>query len=185
MSFALPDGLPPGRFVARGPELVWVSAEFPDDVERLWSRLLSEQPVHGLVPLLCRPGALGSPLALDHIDAVRLEEVLAEDFAEYRRRRLPFWTDPTPESAPGGIEAWPHDPGPPFEQWPGLAPRVPAASAGPTSEEAAARLLDRLMETGPFGLEECCLVLVPAGRSSDALALTGWSADRSPCPAPH
>ncbi|MFE2582052.1 DUF4253 domain-containing protein [Streptomyces sp. NPDC059378] len=177
MSFALPDGLPPGRFVTCGPELVWVSDEFPDDVERLWPRLLSEQPAHGLVPLLCRPGALGSPVALDHVDAIRLEEVLATDFAEYRRRRLPFWTDPTPESVPEGIEPWPHDPGPPFEQWPGLAPQVPAVAAPPTSEEAAARLLDRLMETGPFGLEECCLVLVPARRSSDALALIGWSAE--------
>ncbi|MFJ1611060.1 hypothetical protein ACIOHS_48480 [Streptomyces sp. NPDC088253] len=37
---------------------------------------------------------------MDHVDAVRLEEVLAADFADDRRRRLPFWTDPTPVPVP-------------------------------------------------------------------------------------
>ncbi|MFK0026632.1 hypothetical protein [Streptomyces sp. NPDC090798] len=37
---------------------------------------------------------------MDHVDAVRPEEVLATDFAEYRRGRLPFWTDPTPVPVP-------------------------------------------------------------------------------------
>ncbi|MGW2402958.1 hypothetical protein ACWCXK_00270 [Streptomyces sp. NPDC001739] len=121
---------------------------------------------------------MGRPLSLDHVEAVRLEEVLATDFAEYRRRRLPFWTDyPTPAPVPEGIEPWPHDPGPPFEQWPGLAPQMPLTSEGPTPQETAASLLARLIETGRFGLDECRLVLVPAQRSSDALALIGWSAE--------
>ena len=177
MSFALPDGLPPGRFLSRGPVRVWVSDEFPQDVERLWPRLLNEQRAHGLVPILCWPDAMGRPLSLDHVDAVRLEDELATDFAEYRRRRLPFWTDPTPVPVPEGIELWPHDPGPPFEQWPGLAPEMPATSEGPTPREAASGLLAGLIETGRFGLDECRLVLVPAHRSSDALALIGWSAE--------
>ncbi|MFE7395099.1 DUF4253 domain-containing protein [Streptomyces sp. NPDC057582] len=177
MSFALPDGLPPGRFLSCGPARVWVSDEFPQDVERLWPRLLSERREHGLVPLLCWPDAMGRPLTLDHVDAVCLEEVMAADFAEYRRRRLPFWMDPTPAPVPEGIEPWPHDPGPPFEQWPGLTPEMPIASSGPTPEEAASSLLAGLIETGQFGLDECRLVLVPARRSSDVLALIGWSAD--------
>ncbi|MEU2624726.1 DUF4253 domain-containing protein [Streptomyces sp. NPDC007157] len=123
---------------------------------------------------------MGRPLSLDDVDTVRLEKVLATDFAEYRRSRLPFWTDPTPVPVPEeieGIAPWPHDPGPPFEQWPGLAPHMPATTAGPTAEEAAASLLTRLMKTGPFGLHECRLVLVPAQRGSAALALTGWSTE--------
>ena len=143
----------------------------------MWPRLLSEQEVHGLVPLLCWPEAMGRPLGFDHVDAVRLEETLAGDFAEYRRRRLPFWSDPTPVDVPDGIEPWPHDPGPPFEQWPGLAPRMPAAPAGPTPGEAASQLLARLVKSGGFELHACRLVLAPAHRGSDALALLGWSAE--------
>ncbi|MGW6056025.1 DUF4253 domain-containing protein [Streptomyces sp. NPDC055189] len=181
MSFALPDGLPPGRFLPSGPARVWVSDAFPHDIERLWRRLLSEQTAWGLVPLLCWPDAMGSPVCPADIDAVRLEDVLATDFAEYRRQRLPLWMDPTPAPVPEGVEPWPHDPGPPFEQWPGLAPQVPTAPADPRSEEAAASLLARLIETDPFGLDECRLVLVPARRSSDALASIGWSA-QAPLP---
>ncbi|MEW2622898.1 DUF4253 domain-containing protein [Streptomyces sp. NPDC048106] len=181
MSFALPDGLPPGRLLSSGPVRIWVSDAFPQDVDQLWPRLLSEQKSCGLVPLLCRPDAMGRPLGLDHLDPVRLEEVLATDFAEYRRRRLPFWMDPTPAPAPEGIEPWPHDPGPPFEQWPGLAPQMPATSADPKPGEAATSLLARLIGTGQSGLDECRLVLVPARRGSDALALIGWSA-QAPLP---
>ncbi|WP_223281083.1 hypothetical protein [Streptomyces antnestii] len=148
MSFALPDGLPPGRFLSSGLARVWVSDEFPHDIERLWHRLLSEPTTCGLVPLMCRPDAMGRPVGLSDVDAVSLEDVLATDFAEYRRRRLPFWMDPTPAPVSGGVEPWPHDPGPPFEQWPGLAPQMPATSADPTPDEAAASLLAWLIETG-------------------------------------
>lgn len=174
---ALPDGLPPGRFLSRDPVPVWVSDEFPQDIERLWPHLLSEQRALGLVPLLCWPAAMGRPLSPDHADAVRLEEVLAADFVEYRRRRLPFWTNPTPAPVLDGAEPWPHDRWPPFEQWPGLTPAMPVTSAGPTPEAAASSLLAGLIETCEFGLDECRLVLVPAHRSSDALALIGWSAE--------
>ncbi|MFH8492274.1 DUF4253 domain-containing protein [Streptomyces longisporoflavus] len=176
MSFALPNGLPPGRFQSSGPAQAWVSDEFPHDIERLWPRLLSEQAACGLVPLMCWPGARGTPLGLGQVEAVRLEERLASDFAEYRRRRLSSWTDPTPAPVPEGVEPWPHDPGPPFEQWPGLAPPVPTTSADPTPEEAASSLLARLIETGQFGLDECRLMLVATRRGSDALASIGWSA---------
>ncbi|MGQ4379270.1 DUF4253 domain-containing protein [Streptomyces sp. SAS_267] len=172
MSFALPDGLPPGRFLPSGLPRVWVSDEFPRDVEELWPRLLSYQSAYGLVPLLCEPDALGTPLSLDQVDAVSLEEELATDFAEYRRRRLPWWSDPTPVPAPEGIEPWPHDPGPPFEQWPGLAPPMPATPASPSPEQAASNLLAWLVRRGL--LYECRLMLVPARRGSDALASIGW-----------
>ncbi|MFI6874063.1 DUF4253 domain-containing protein [Streptomyces sp. NPDC050400] len=185
MPFALPDGLPPGQFLSSGPVPLWSSDDFPDDVEVLWPRLLQDLRGRGLVPLLCGPGSPGKPLGLDHVDAVRLEEVLAADFAEYRRRRLPVWTDPAPDPmpdpasdlAPDGTEPWPHDPGPPFDRWPGQAPRMPATAADPTPGEAASSLLAGLVDDAPFGLEDCRLVLVPARRGSDAVALLGWTAE--------
>ncbi|MFF4306785.1 DUF4253 domain-containing protein [Streptomyces sp. NPDC001601] len=181
MTFALPDGLPPGRFVPLGPTSVWVSDDFPSDVRQLWPRLLDGRREHGLLPLLCWLDEMGKPLGPEEVDAVRLEEVLAADFAEYRRKRLPFWTNPTPAPVPEeeeeGIEPWPHDPGPPFTHWPGLAPRMPVTSACPTPEEAASGLVSELVETAPYGLYDCRLVLVPARRGSDALAVIGWSAE--------
>ncbi|MFF1298387.1 MULTISPECIES: DUF4253 domain-containing protein [unclassified Streptomyces] len=120
---------------------------------------------------------MGSGLSLDGVEAVRLEEVLAAHFAEYRRRRLPLWSNPTPVPVSEGIAPWPHDPGPPFAQWPGLAAGMPVTSADATPEEAASGLLTELIQTRPFGLDFCRLVLVPARRGSDALALIDWSAE--------
>ncbi|MER6464400.1 DUF4253 domain-containing protein [Streptomyces sp. NPDC001228] len=185
MSFALPDGLPPGRFQAHGPACVWVSDAFPEDVHRLWRSLLNGREQHGLVPLLSWRDELGSPIGPAEVDAVRLDEVLPADFAEYRRGRLPFWTNPAPDPDPElielGIEPWPHDPGPPFERWPGLAPGMPVTDTGPTPDEAALDLLAGLVAKGPFGLYDCRLVLVPARRGSEALASAGWSS-QAPLP---
>ncbi|MFE7842301.1 DUF4253 domain-containing protein [Streptomyces sp. NPDC057474] len=172
MPFPLPDGLPVGRFTTRGPAHTWVSDELPDDLEELWPRLLSEHEATGLLPVLSRADAIGEPLDPALVDAVRLEEALAADFAEYRRRRLPFWTDPTPVPVPEDVEPWPHDPGPPFERWPGLAPAMPVTPTGPTLWEAASGAPARIADTD-FGVFECRLVLVPARRGSDALALLG------------
>ncbi|MFD3842776.1 DUF4253 domain-containing protein [Streptomyces sp. NPDC058642] len=177
MSFTLPTGLPAGRFLSCGPTDLWVSDEFPQNIEQLWPRLRGEHGTHGRIPLLCWPSAMGSGLSLVDVEAIRLEEVLAADFAEYRRKRLPLWTDPTPVPVPEGIEPWPHDPGPPFERWPGLAAGMPATSAGPTPDEAASGLLAELIRTRPYGLDFCRLLLVPARRGSDALALIDWSAE--------
>ncbi|MFQ3557864.1 hypothetical protein QZN11_13880 [Streptomyces gramineus] len=76
MSFALPDGLPPGRFQAHGSACVWVSDAFPEDVHRLWRSLLNGREERGLVPLLCWRDELGSPIGPEEVDAVRLDEVL-------------------------------------------------------------------------------------------------------------
>ncbi|SEB65633.1 protein of unknown function [Streptomyces sp. 2131.1] len=176
--FTLPDALPPGRFLTLGLSPVWVSDGFPRDVEALWPRLLNEHRSHGLVPLLCRPDEMGRPVAPHDVEPLPLDEVLAADFVAYRRHRLPFWADPTPAPVPEGIdvEPWPHDPGPPFEQWPGLAAEVPVTSTSTTPEEAASRTLTGLVRAGRglIDLRGCRLVLVPAPRSGDALALLGW-----------
>lgn len=128
---------------------MWVSDDFLRDVEGLWRRLLGEAGEPGLVPLLCRPDALGTPLGPDRLDAVRLEETLAADFAEYRRARLPFRTDPTPVPVPERAEPWPRDPGPPFTRWPGLAPGPPALPGGRTPGEAAFRTPAGLVDDPP------------------------------------
>ncbi|WP_445279307.1 DUF4253 domain-containing protein [Streptomyces sp. DSM 118148] len=174
MVFALPEGLPPGRFVSSGPVCVWVADELPSNVEGVWRPLLHGQDDTGLVPLLSGP-FLDRPTDLAEISAVRLENVLASDFAEYRRRRLPCWTDPKP--VPEGIAPWPHDPGPPFETWPGLTPATSVTNADPSPADAAARTIGHLIATNPYQLAGCSLVLVPAQRSADIPALLGWNAE--------
>ena len=176
MVFHLPAGLTSGRFERRGSSEIWICDELPDKLEELWADLLQQAPVTGLQPHLCWPGDHGRPEAPAAADAVRLEEVLAADFAAYREERLPWWTAPPslelPEGTPEGVAPWPHDPGPPFDSWPGLAPAGPESSTGPGPEEAAARTAVDL-RAGPYapGLD---LVLVPARRSADVPALVGW-----------
>lgn len=174
MVFHLPAGLTSGRFERRGSAEVWFSDELPDGLEELWVDLLRQAPVTGLQPHLCWQGDHGTPERLEAADAVRLEEVLAADFAAYREKRLPWWTAPaSPDDTPEGVEPWPHDPGPPFDSWPGLAPAGPDIGTGPDPEEAAARVAVDLCQ-GRYapGLD---LALVPARRSADVPALVGWN----------
>ncbi|MEU1267010.1 DUF4253 domain-containing protein [Streptomyces sp. NPDC005799] len=181
MVFSLPEGLPRGRFVRLGAVEVWVSAELPGDIVELWPRLMERAEVSGLYPYLCHRDALDSPLDLAEVDAVRLEPVLAADFAEYRRRRLPSWSAPAQDDAdddlPEGVAPWPHDPGPPFESWPGLAAAVPGGGVGDCGPaQAAARTVEDVLRTDPYAYA-CVLVLVPARRSADVPAVTGWAAE--------
>jgi hypothetical protein len=50
---------------------------------------------------------------------------------------------------------------------------MPVMPTDPTPEEASTKTLTRLIDVGCFGLDGCRLVLVPASRSSDAVALLG------------
>ncbi|MFJ2741149.1 DUF4253 domain-containing protein [Streptomyces sp. NPDC087440] len=152
--FALPDGLPPGRFQLHEATPVWLSDTRPAPPLPL---------APGLVALLCHPYALGGPVEFAHLP---LEETLAEAFTAYRRERLPLWTNPDPHPAPEDIEPWPHDPGPPFTTWPGLAPGTPALPAPPPPFPL----------TDPE-LADTRLLLTPAPRPSEALARLGWTAD--------
>ncbi|RPF33687.1 uncharacterized protein DUF4253 [Streptomyces sp. TLI_185] len=177
MVFPLPDGLPSGRFESRGAVDVWVSEELPDDIVELWPRLMESAAETGVQPHLCWPGDPFFLQDLEAVDAVRLESVLAADFAEYRQKRLPSWREPARyDDLPEGIEPWPHDPGPPFESWPGLAGAAESRTDGPTPEEAAARLVEDLLGTHPFA-HACRLALVPARRSADVPAVLGWSSE--------
>src|SRR5882757_3925284 len=183
MTFALPDGLPPGRPEPHGSAGVWISDELPEDIERLWGHLLEQQEATGLFPLLCSAD-LPARSQLAEADAMRLEPVLAADFAEYRRQRLPSWSNPMSEEvfrelfreAPEEVEPWPHDPGPPFENWPGLAPPTAVAADSPSPAQAAARTVARLVE-GCHGPQAYRLALVPAQRSADLPELLGWPSE--------
>ena len=177
MVFPLPDGLPSGRFESRGAVDVWVSEELPDDIVELWPRLMKSAEATGVYPHLCRPDDRFFLQDLEDVDAVRLETVLAADFAEYRRKRLPSWREPaTYDDLPEGIAPWPHDPGPPFESWPGLAEAVEGTAGGPSPEQAAARVVEDLLKTHPYA-RTCHLALVPARRSADVPAVLGWSSE--------
>ncbi|MFF0094409.1 DUF4253 domain-containing protein [Streptomyces canus] len=177
MVFSLPDGLPSGRFERRGPTEVWLCDELPDSVEELWAGLLRQASVTGLYPHLCRPDDHGRPENPAAADAVELEAVLEADFAAYRQKRLPYWSDPStaelPEDTPEDVEPWPHDPGPPFSGWPGLAPAGPVGGAGPGPEEAAAHAVAELLCTDPYAAS-LTLALVPARLSADVPAVVGW-----------
>ena len=189
MTFPLPaePPLPSGRFEPRGDVEVWFSDELPDDLVELWSRLLESADVTGLYPFICWRDDPHQPEDLSEVDAIRLDAVLAADFAEYRRRRLPYWSNPAaadvlPDGVPDDvreyIEPWPHDPGPPFESWPGLAAGGPDtdAGAGVSAAQAAQRAVEELLGDEPF-VHTCQLALVPARRSADVPAIVGWAAE--------
>ncbi len=84
---------------------MWFSDELPDELDELWPR----------------------PLDLSEVDAIRLDTVLAADFAVHRRRRLPYWSKPATvepppdDDDPEDFKPWPHDPGPSFG-WAAEAP---------------------------------------------------------------
>lgn len=86
-SFRCPTGCPRGGSSNGVRRRVWICDELPDDVEKVWAELLRRAPVTGLQPHLCWPDDPARPADPAAADAVRLEEVLAADFAEYRRRR--------------------------------------------------------------------------------------------------
>lgn len=175
MTFSLPAGLPSGHFARRGPTEIWLADELPDGLEELWVRLLRRAPAGGLYPHLCWPGDHVTPGGTAAADAVDLDKALTADFAAYREARLPYWSDPStaepPDDTPEDVEPWPHDPGPPFDSWPGFAPAGPDTGADPA--EAAGRAVAELLCTDPFA-GSFRLALVPARCSADVPALAGW-----------
>ncbi|MDV7215712.1 DUF4253 domain-containing protein [Streptomyces prunicolor] len=185
MALPLPDELSllSGRFEARGEVEVWFSDELPEDLVELWPRLLESAEVTGLYPFICRRDDPYQVQDLSEVDAIRLDDVLAGDFVEYRRRRLPYWSNPAAggdvlpdDDDPEDFGSWPHDPGPPFETWPGLAAGDPGTGAGVSAAEAGGWAVEELLGDEPF-VHTCQLALVPARRSADVPAIVGWAAE--------
>lgn len=154
---------------------MWVADELPADLGSLWRGATEQHAATGLLPLLCPPGHPATPGEAARADEIRLDAELAAGFAAYRRERLPYWSDPTPpDDTPEGVEPWPHDPGPPFESWPGFAPAVPAAGgSGLSAVEAAAQVASHTAASGWHS--QCRLALVPARRAADLPAALDWS----------
>ncbi|MGW0836602.1 DUF4253 domain-containing protein [Streptomyces prunicolor] len=187
MVFPLPDELSPlsGRFESRGEVEVWFSDELPEDLVELWPRLLESAEVTGLYPFICWRDDPYQVQDLSEVDAIRLDDVLAADFVEYRRRRLPNWSNPAAggdvlpdpdDDDPEDFGSWPHDPGPPFESWPGLAVGGVGTGAGVSAAEVGGWAVEELLGDEPF-VHTCQLALVPARRSADVPAIVGWAAE--------
>lgn len=172
---ALGLNLPAGTLVSQtddGPwhePLLWCS-DTPVDAAA-WNRLLPAARTAGLHPVLLEPREDGgepfwrgglAPDATADPGAHDVEEILAD-----------LWTTFTVEHGPFGDEdekADFRDSLAPFgEEWPGLAPALPAETdPDRRAAEIAASLVDGGWLTRPH------LGLVPAGRSADIPAAIGW-----------
>lgn len=166
---ALPSApLPPGRFLdGPGPQ-PWVSDELVGEPAELWTRCHEQREATGLRPVLfswfslC--GAIESP---EHIGRIDLDAELRSVWREERAFFQSFAEEP---SGPDDVELLPS-----FDEWPGLAPAVPADPASPDPDAVATAAVRRLLERKR--LDGCRLLLVPAERDADIPALIGWGAE--------
>lgn len=170
------DGLPSGHHIARGTTRVWCSDELPENVAELWPTLRAQRDVTGLTPFLTWPDDTYQPLSPADVDTVDLGAVLPARFTDYRRELLRLHALPAVD-VPEEVEPWPYNPSPPFESWPGLAPSTSRAPDYPSPVDAAARTVDGIVRSGPHGLSDCRLTLVPAAWGIDVLAHFGWWTD--------
>ncbi|MFC7265687.1 DUF4253 domain-containing protein [Streptomyces lutosisoli] len=174
MTFSLPEGLPAGHFVPDGSPVMWYSDQPPADPLAAWTGHQRQQHVTGLLPLLCYSDVRPAPFDLAAVDAFDLEGELEKAWRTHRRRQLArLAAPPEPVDCPEDIEPWEDDPGPPFEQWPGLAPAT-LPSAGVDPDEAARSAFALLADEWPYELWDGRLALVAARRSADIPAVVGW-----------
>ncbi|WP_078629431.1 DUF4253 domain-containing protein [Streptomyces sp. 142MFCol3.1] len=176
MTFPLPDRLPAGHLIRTpdGTPVMWCSESPPADPHAAWIGHQRRQAATGLLPVLCYRDVRPTPFDPADVDAFDLEGELAKNWAEYRRRRFAVSDGPSePFDCPEDVEPWEDDPGPPFEQWPGLAPAtLPAGGVDP--DEAARAAFAHLVDDDPYALTEARLGLVAAERSADIPALLDW-----------
>lgn len=173
--FALPDGLPSGHFLPPASPTLWQSDTPVAEPVQLWTRCQRHEGVTGLRPVLSRwpihPGPASHPA---EIAAYQLEPSLEASWRSYRELQLSGLGIPA-DLLPADVQPWEPDPGPPYEQWPGLAPAVDAAEGNDPEQVPPLVLADLLAD--PRGLGEPYLVLVPAARSADIPAVMAWDAD--------
>jgi hypothetical protein len=176
--FHLPDGLPSGQFLPPASPSLWQSDAPVAEPVQLWARCQQREEVTSLRPVLAGypiyPWPASDPA---EIAAFGLEAELEASWRSYRELQLSGQL--MPANLPADVEPWEPDPGPPYEQWPGLAPAVGTADTIDPDEVPRLVLADLL--AGPRGLGEPYLVLVPAARSADIPAVMGWDADVPAC----
>jgi hypothetical protein len=172
--FHLPGGLPSGQFLPPASPTLWQSDAPVTGAVELWARCRQHEDVTGLRPVLSGwpidPQPARDPA---EIAAYQLEPHLEAFWRSYRELQLSGQLAPV--NLPDDVEPWDPDPGPPYEQWPGLAPAVGTAE-GPDPDQVPRLVLAGLL-AGPRGLGDPYLVLVPAARSADIPAVMAWDAD--------
>jgi hypothetical protein len=118
----------------------------------------------GLRPVLyswpCDPEYAVPPAVVSEF---ALEEELETVWHAYRARQLERLAAPEdPGIWPDDVEPWEHDPGPPFDHWPGLAPA--GSTANTTDRDTAARSALGVLMADRFAPQPSHLALVPAAR---------------------
>src|SRR5260221_7125550 len=175
--FHLPDGLPSSIFLRPASSSLWEYGPRVAEPVGLWARCQQREEVTGLRPVLAgdpiHPWPASDPA---EIAAFGLEAELEASWRSYRELQLSGQLMPV--DLPADVEPWEPDPGPPYEQWPGLAPAVSTADTIDPDEVPRLVLADLL--AGPRGLGEPYLVLVPASRSRAIPAVMGWDAHCPP-----
>ena len=170
----LPEGLPPGRFLPPASPSLWQSDAPVAEPAELWARCQQREDGTGLRPVLAGwpidPWPASDPA---EIAAVQLEAELEASWRSYRELQLSGRL--LPVNLPADAGPWEPDPGPAYEQWPGLAPA--ADTADTINPDEIPRLVLAGLLARPRGLGEAYLVLVPAARSADIPAVMGWNAD--------
>lgn len=162
---------------SRSPSL-WISDAPVTEPVTWWLRCQQQVDSTNLRPVLYSwPNDPDRRVVPPAISESRLEAELEASWHSYLAMRLRWQTEASDDyELPEDVEPFEHDPGPPYEQWPGLAHET--SESGALAPEEAARLALEELVAGPHGLAHSSyLALVPVSRSADIPAAMGWRAD--------
>ncbi|MQY13345.1 hypothetical protein SRB5_34910 [Streptomyces sp. RB5] len=171
----LPGDLPEGRLLGPSEQMqrfgaspvpvMWISSRSLPDAGLWWQRLHAMRRDTGLHPvlLLYADDSLQprEPMAIDPVQYLR------EEWQRDRNQRAEWASGGEEVPVPDGVEPWPDDPGPPFDEWPGPAP---ASASGEDPDRIAGEVAEALAE----GELARYVALVPAERSADIPEAIGW-----------
>jgi len=181
-SWAVPSGLPAGRFVVPDPPFhqgepftepaLWITDDPAPDPGPLFARLLAEHRQSGLWPLLLTEHAPdpGQPWHKGAIRPVREHQAGRPDAARVLADRWQHEAGRKPERFCFGEDGLP---GVARSAWPGLADPVPPAADPDEVAGAVVRTPGSLGQLTPY--EDAIFIgLVPAADGADALTACGW-----------
>jgi hypothetical protein len=119
--FDLSDDLPSGRFLPPASPSLWRSDAPVAEPLQLRAHCQQSEDVTGVRPVLSAwpidPWAASDPAV---IAAFQLEAELEASWRALREYHLSG--KDVPQDLPDDVQPWEPDPGPSYEQWPGLAP---------------------------------------------------------------